>query len=287
MFNVYAVEPEALSNWRDIRWVLRDIRPSKGRFIAQLPKDWKKRVYSLAENDNEKKRIEELLASINARAFVRLGIDYDVSKSWRENAQDAYRRELVHGIIVDGQPQSVEICIRQMSGEEGSWHRDTHRLIQYDARSIGRIFHLILVNTQHMYIFDPYFDIADDRKRKVFDALVDSMKGEGNASRKRMVDILVGVNVSINSAVRNARKISDGTLTVRYWKVAQKEQNRVHNRYLLTERWGVAFGDSIRDWTDRAPDSVSILGEESYDKLWKQCSSPSEYFKVLEGPVVI
>ena len=108
MINVYALDPELLTNWSDFRFFISCFGYEKGRLIAIYPGKWKRQIYDSVQGTTiEKKQIEESLRRIDSRLVKQSGRSSDGTKKWLDNAIAENAVRPFHAIVSRQRSQKV------------------------------------------------------------------------------------------------------------------------------------------------------------------------------------
>lgn len=89
MYKIFAVEPAAISNYKDARYILEKFGFPQGALAAVLPKNWERLVIDCCNDSPVKKKtlVEDLKKYKKQNRFMRFGFAYDPSSSWIDNAR--------------------------------------------------------------------------------------------------------------------------------------------------------------------------------------------------------
>ena len=177
MFYEYALEPAVLGDWSSVRLFLDAFGPSKGRFLAQYPRKWKRMVYEhvgrVGAGDVARKRIEERLRLLDKRVFsARSESSFDPEQTWLENATREHSRDPFRAIIsreASGMPEVLEADAVDESNP--LWSVDHGRLVSRRPELFAAALRLLLKASSHVLLVDPYFRGRHTRKVEVVAAL--------------------------------------------------------------------------------------------------------------------
>lgn len=279
MHREYALEPAALASWEQVRFFLSHMGPWAGRFIARYPKKWKKMVYdSLRCPDVERSRIEERLRGLDERVFTdRAGARYDGALPWLENALREHARDPFHAIIAAG-ATSDAIDAAEISDVHPAWRHERDRLVARTSAAYGQSLGPLLARSRRVVVIDPYFRADQTAKREPLIefcmALAAGAVVEVHTSTLHVADHF---SRSVAQQHLPARLPAGLTLTLHVWQ-QRAGGERLHNRYVLTDRGGVRFGDSIETGGQGEHDLLSLLEEASRAALWSQYVDPAAAF---------
>lgn len=273
MFFEYALDPMLLSSWDRTRFFLDSFGPWKGRFLAEYPRDWRRRVYTaLSWPDVEKKRIEVRLEKLDPRVYsTRDGAKYDDQQPWVVNAASEHRRDPFRAVITSNpSPDKFILNGTELDERNDLWRVETGRMVSRDPDLFVAALKVLLRLSKNVMIIDPYFRSDVDDKRRPIVALIEQLP----SSVKVAIHFAEGkatYDFFMKMAERDLPKhLPTGREVSLYCWRERENGARLHNRYLLTEIGGVQFGDSIEKGEDGQEDRLSILDESSRSSLWSQ-----------------
>ncbi len=308
MFYEYALDPALLTNWKDFRYLVEKFGWDQGRLIARYPKKWKRLVYCLLTDcrEIERKRIEERLKQIDDKIIKRQEVNpFDNNKTWLENSLIEHHRKPFRAILSKHFSENKEFIL---NGEDIDETRELwkapNKTVLKDGRTLASKLALLLASSQRILIIDRNFKPKEERFRKVLQFILElcldreQITAELHTSIERFfhhgeVKTKSDENRVYNNLINEIESYLPKTiphgkkLKVIVWK--QREQGeKIHNRYILTDRWGVALGDSL-DESDNIfeTDDMHRLSEELYQERWKQYASDNPAFESVGQPIEI
>lgn len=308
MFYEYALDPALLTNWKDFRYLVEKFGWEQGRLIARYPRKWKRLVYDLLTNcrELERKRIEERLTQIGDKIIKRNeAIPFDNNKSWLENSLLEHHRKPFRAILSKNFYENHEFILNGEDIDETVelW-KAPNEPAPKNAHEITSKLALLLSSSKRILIIDRNFKPNEERFRKVLEFILklsldqDQIITELHTSIERFFyhgdektkseEERVYNNLRYELEKHLPLKIPHGKkLTVFLWK-KREQGERIHNRYILTDRWGVAFGDSL-DESDNIfeTDDIHRLSEDIYQERWQQYTSENPAFELVDQPIEI
>jgi len=298
MFHEYAVDPSLLCSFRDLRYYLEKFSWAQGRLLARYPKRWKKLVMDACQGcrDIELKRIEEELVTLDGRMVRRPDSSWDPSlsgaQSWLENARLEHQRLPFKGILATANPHGEDFVWigADLSEAQQPQFRSPGKLVPRTAEELASAVALLLQSSERVALIDPYFDPTKKRFRNTLRSFV----GTATTSRRSGATVRVELHTSIERwldrdrtedqitcAGRNLeleiRKWipgllpSDCSLGVYIW-YQRRGGEKIHNRYVLTNLWGVAFLvglDEADDPSSQETEDVQRLFEDQYQRRFE------------------
>lgn len=273
MIYEYALDPGVLRDWQVFRYLAEGFGISRGRMIVRYPKDWQRLAYQTVErlDDNAKKRFVTWLADRAKRAMTgtRGGANPYNEPTWFENAIAEHRRMPFHAIIAD-QPASANPPVLRFSEIDDAnplWAVKTQEFIARNAAVIAPLAARLLAHASTIRFIDPYFKGDPDQVAILIGCLGKCVSG--GTTDVRSIELHVDgrqVQPSTEAHVLTAlgRQWPAGLpkLTIVRWKV-----DYLHNRFILTDRGGIMFGDSLRRHSDR-PDQMTLLEDDVRAQWW-------------------
>lgn len=292
MLKEYALDPSLFSTWRDYQFYVGQFGAGHGRLISRFPKQWKQMVAQAAQTakDIEYLRIEEALfrrdeddrSQIDRVMLIR---DYDYNKGhdWIRNANDENQKRPFHAIVStqsDGNQTNVIIGdnIDPMNPPP-LWIVPTSVQIEREPSEMANCVLALLSQCDEALFIDPYFGPGKRKHTEPLKMFLQAIASRGTRRMPSRVEYHGG-----NQDQDTTKYQSDleqwvkphlpagATLSVVRWN---KEQ--MHNRYILTDRGGVMFGQGLDDGRDSnvKHDTVSLLDDNTCAELMIDYSSQS------------
>lgn len=252
----YAVDPKAIaSSWQNFRFVIGLFGFGKGRLIAQFPRRWCREVYESARNlrDGEKKKIELALRRAQGEhKIVRAGRKYDSSLGdWLANAAIQHELSPFGAIITHQTYPALENGISIDDLVEDNLIVRTKVTREID--NLVAAFHHLLQFGERIVFVDPYLRIDRENEDKDSRRLLTKCLGVINSLnpkstcelyyrdkyRGRMPNIsyIQEKLGGLPGFIPDGMKISIGC-----WRKRENPKIEFHDRYLLTEKGGLALG---------------------------------------------
>lgn len=268
MFHEYALDPACISSWERARYFLDAFGPDKGRFLAEYPRQWRKRVIQeLRCAPMEKHKIVERLRKLERRVFSgRKDAPYRGEQPWLENAEAEHRRHPFQAIIANHKPPSGSEHILDADDVDDThprWRTHSGTLVARDGAAMAAAVGLLIAASTEILIIDPYFRADQNDKTAMLVQLCRRLSDKANV-RIHYSDEPRGYQACSAAAARALPNVLPPGLqvTLHCWK-ERAGGRRLHNRYLLTEVAGVKFGDGVEIGNPGQVDHLSILDEPS------------------------
>lgn len=281
MLYEYALEPALLNNWKDFRYFVEKFGVTQGRLIARYPKRWKKLVYDalVGCGEIERKRIEDRLQLLDDRILKRQH-EWISQQDWLTNAEAEHSRRPFHAILAKANPSRRDFVLEGESLDETHplWNVPKSRIVPRVAREIAACVAPLLRVCKEILFIDPYFGPENLRHRRPLEAFLTAvLEGRNDES---LVRVTVHMEAKSEASFfkreceqRLPNIIPEG-MRVRLMRWRQRDGGeKLHNRFILTDRGGVRFGVGLDDGAEGETDEIELLGEEPYKFRWVQYTS--------------
>ena len=293
----YALEPELIANCDQFlyRYLTKYKKFSwnTGCIVVQYPNHWQKLVEKLF-NDN--KRSELLLTSLLRTKAVRHDSKWNDSFTWLENAANEKSPYPFHVILALDNPNpekwSNVVCAEDISlGDERVWDDPPSSVtVNRAAAKMAACIEPLLRYATQIHFIDPHFRPREQRfrnpLREFLNIICDGSREVTLEYHTMHNDQKPTWNCFLGDCKKYLpRLIPRGfTLTIRRWK-NRVGGERFHNRYILTNIGGIAFGNSIAE-APKGEDNISRLSDIDSRRWLNKYSGDSPAFD-LEGEVNI
>ncbi len=268
----YALEPKLvaegdpflyryLTQYKKFSW-------DTGRVVVQYPSTWRKLIEKLV---GDEKRLEVLLAWLPRTQVVRIASRWNDSFTWLENAEQENGLHPFHVILARDNPRNQSNVVRAediSSGTANSALDDPLPSVTVNrtAAKMATYIEPLLRYATQIHFIDPHFCPLQDRFKN---PLRKFLKIICYDSRKVTLEYHTSASYSdapdwdkFQKDCKNClpHLIPKGfKLAIRRWK-NRKGGERFHNRYILTNIGGVAFGNSIAE-SPKGEDNISRLSD--------------------------
>ena len=142
---------------------------------------------------------------------------------------------------------------------------------------------------------DPYFHPDQQRYRRPFEAFLERIVHPRPCEPPNRVEVHTATNHDWTEEYfrgkcesRLPRCIPAG-IPVLVRQLSQKPQGeKLHNRYILTDLGGIAFGTGLDEGGAGETDDVTLMDREQYDKRWSQYGgNPPVSFNQDRSPIEV
>jgi hypothetical protein len=261
----YGVEPHIMNSWKDFRYLIEKFGISEGRLISRYPRHWKKLVYEAVSHLSvlDRKRIEEGLTRIDEKMKRRRG-EWDNKGEWITNAIAEHSKRPFHAIIASANPASIPFVldVESLNGGQGLWKVTRSLVVRRVAEDIARCVRPFIDVSKHILLVDPYFSPEEIEYRKPLQLILEAISvGDGKVFEVHLNEQRSSSKTYFEAVCKKVLPtiIPQGVqLRIVRWK-EKAGGDKLHNRYILSERGGLRFGNGLREADDGQFDEVELL----------------------------
>jgi len=297
MLNVFALDPKIGRDLDQFRYCTEHCHPSKWRLIADLPPGgWSVETYEfLNQLDNlrpkRKLQLKRKLERVRKQLVDRPGTNWDyLEPSWITNTENEHRREPFSLIVSpdydEADDEGRKYPPSELDDEVSAWNTHSGDLINRSPGEFVKAILPMLRLAKEIHFVDRFFNIDDDSLyTRNYQQIIKKLAKYHNPfdSFPSLVihccpkaDKVPTSDYFKNGLKRHyAHLIPQGkSIKVFLWETEitpPKGEHPFHNRYVLSNHWGVMVGygtDSSRKKTD-ASDTLAILPENAYKEIWR------------------
>lgn len=272
MFKEFAVEPDAItSSYRDFAYVLEKFGIPEGRWISRFPKTWKALVYESAKaklgGTTELSRIEERLRRIADDILMPSGRSPSAAAAdWIDAAVIEHRARPFDGILASiHRDDPPVVAVAELDSEHPCLAPNRQWIVARTAPDMAACCAPLIRISRHIKLVDPHLDPTAPRFRRPLAALI------AEAPAGSLVDVFRGDNVLAAYAVQEygPRLAALKPQGVRL-RLFLRPQDPLHNRFVLTNRGGLAFLTGLDDANggQKTHDDVFVLATSTWQARW-------------------
>lgn len=303
----YAVEPAALNNWQDFRYVYDQIGVEHGRLISRFPSKWASMVMKSCEEnqhlrDVDRLRIVEKLKNQEKNKMARLNRSYDPDNdsqnTWMSNVAMQHRQRPFHAILANSTDLKIPelITMDNIDPSHPLWQVPRGKTVLRKAKDLAQCARLLLQISKEILIIDPHFDPVKPRFLKTFSHLVKFAFEEHKPKR-----IELHVEYDERQELRRATDwkedslknitplIPEGFLMMVFrWKSRENGENdndELHPRYVMTELGGIHYDYGIDEGNGTT--DVTLLSASLYEQRWRDYQKETSAFELFDEPIQI
>lgn len=292
MFYEYALEPQLLNNWRDFRYFFENMGVSKGRFISRYPKHWKRLVYeSLTDcGDMDRKRIEEALIRADEK-LLRRNNEWDGNKDWLTNAEAEHDRSPFHAIIARENPHAnASVLVGDALDEHDPlWILNNTCDVPRRAQDMADGVATLLQASREIIFIDPHFGPENPRYCRPLIGFLQAAQHNRTTKLER-VEYHLKAKSTADFFKKACSKLADNLpagIEIRFKRWRELPGNeKLHDRFILTERGGVQFSVGLDDGSEGEVTNIHILSEELRVSTWDKYLSNAPAFELVDECVI-
>lgn len=248
MHALFAIEPDAINNWQDLRYALEKFGYGKGLLIARFPKTWMRLVMEACKRngvrDVELKRIEEKLRQAKDDRLVRMGLPF-AGDDWLLNVQKNAVYESLTAVLVRNKHALERFhCLAEVAEALFDNRRDVQ--VKRSAQALAEAARYVLLSADRIVLVDPYFQ-AKPKCCKVLEAMVDLCREQehclvevsiftAQSTDQRRVDLIAA------DYERMLAGVLEQGVCLRIYLLPDADLDQdFHARYVFSQRAGLRF----------------------------------------------
>ena len=294
MLYEFAVDPEAVANWQNFRYVVDNCGLGTGRYISQFPGGWKRLVKEAcrrADQPIKQHRIIESLRTIDEK-LIRYPRSFDEAKSWFDAAQEAHATDSFQAIVTtaDKATGGVDaLDVEDLSRRIEKWNVIRGYKVDKTAEDLSAVAFNVLRYSSEIILVDQHYS----PKAKYGKPLTKFLEyaSEGNSLKRFEYHLNHNGTAEWFSEElekqRSYLNIPEGTgigfLRWKWGNVQLEGEKKHHPRYILTEKCGLYYDYGLDEGDPGVQTDVSLLDEEIYMKTWHQFKLASGEFELADA----
>jgi len=302
MIHEYAVDPVAVNNWQNFRYLIDQFGVEYGRLISRFPGKWTRMVYdACSDNYNrgqikeiERKKIEERLTSINHK-LVRLNRTYNSAKEWLENAEEQHSIKEFRAIVSISNPNGQPYILNasEIDATNPLWNVPREKVIHRKSEKLAACAKMLLMASKEILFVDPHFKPELKRFTDTFSCLMDyAFKNIMPQRLELHVEHRYGSNPYDEWKADCERNLSQIVPKGYLLKIIRWNEkyggDKPHPRYVLTEIGGIRYDYGLDEWEGEGQTTdVSLLSPNVYKQRWNNYQKDTTTFEYADKPVVI
>jgi len=255
----FAVNPDAIKEWKDLKFITMNFGFEHGAVISSFPKAWLKVLQQKAKSelkDVEYSVVTERLKVIKDEAIIKSGRAFKPEYDWIENSLLQQKNNPFYKIIHDSELADQAEVISFDSLDKHVFKGLREGVVKRDAASFAEVSRLLLENSSNIQFIDPYFSAAKGSTGKLDTGFFNSIKAmlstAGVFKRTNIRDIQVHTSYKRSQTevdIKEEKKILDEhykkiiplgkSIEFTWWD--DEGTSEIHPRYLVTEKGGIRF----------------------------------------------
>jgi hypothetical protein len=324
MIYEFALEPELVAQWCDRREYLffkEKFGVRSRRIVSAYPKKWKRFVWDAfrsgpsASNQNAQMRMTEVIQHLWQNSIKRPSTFPEIVV-WLERAEAEHAERPFRAILATHNPRQKSFVIpvnRLIESEHELWKIPDSVSTPRKPSEISEALSPLIRLCQHLLLIDPYFDPNKNRFRQTLKAILSKCDGNVCGIEHLNIELHTSIDrffkdwersehrdsVSENSVYENFVRDCENRipdlfpqwiqLKIVVWKQRYNGE-KLHNRYLLTDMYGVMFGtgsDAASDPDSIESDDIVLLEEGQYLNRYSQYAGTTPAFDLVGKPFQI
>lgn len=239
--------------------------------------------------DVEKLRIVERLRELDDRMLERQQSKWDDRSDWLTNAETEHSRSRFRAILARNNPNQRDFVLEGDTVEERHplWKTRTSPVVARTAQEMSACVAPLLRVSNEILFIDPHFGPENPRYRRPLEALLATTLKQHCGVPPEKVEIHTGEKSKADFFKEQCSQLLPNIIPhrmhVRLVRWRQKDRSeKLHNRYILTDKEGVSLGVGLDDGRPGETDEIKLLDEETYKFRWKQYTSEPAFDLVDE-----
>jgi hypothetical protein len=324
MIYEFALEPELVARWHDRNEYLffdEKFGLRTRRVVAAYPRNWKRLVWEAfgkspaAGDQNAQMRMMELIQHLSQNSVRRPGTFQEIP-FWLARAEAEHSERPFRAIIATINPRNQSFVITGRDLVENGhelWNIPDRFPTPRNASEIATAVLPLMQLCRHAVIIEPYFDPGKQRFRRPFAAILATCGKNVCGLETIQVELHTSIDRFFEDWERGEFRDLDEEAKV-YQHYASECQSRLpplipkgvefkvivwrqkidgeklHNRYLLTNLFGVIFGtgsDESENPDAEESDDIVLLEEGQYHMRYKQYTGTPSAFDRVGKPIPI
>ena len=164
MNEIFAIDPYAPDDLKDIKAMLEKFGLSNGRFIANYPDDWSRMLSEHAQNLQglDRSRFVRLL-DIHKDALIAVNLHFKRAKSWIENASEAKdtKKDISRVLAATQNPFGIE-TLHKFLWEDDLENNSRGAHIPMTTDAYKRAVRPLFQNSTEIHLVDPFFQLRGE-----------------------------------------------------------------------------------------------------------------------------
>jgi len=300
----YAIDPSSLTSKHRLQLIADNVGTHLGRLVAEYPGSWRTTVGRSLNGQSplERERLVTLFQRIRPYLIPAGRRDYnDQNGNWLSNAECV--QATIHpfrAIVSEGNPRNHPevLKIEDMDASTALWKTGHSLLVPRDAAMMADCAKLLLHIASDIVFVDPHFKPNSGQFLRPFEQFMRRCMNNrrGTPPRIRLMvreteyDACSGDTFEqyCKTALSPLIPISLQCELVRFReKVTPSE--KIHNRYVLTDRGGIDFGIGLDDDNGEGgqTDDVHLLEKEHFDTRWHQYALMEGFDEAVPPAIIV
>lgn len=290
MIKEFALDPAAVSDWGNFRWLTSQFGCEYGRLISRFPSGWKKIVYELCSQSDhisqlQLSRIEIILFNLEYefdKKLIKNNRSFDFGISWLENALESNISNPFSAIISLTETDNV-LTPESIDEYTELWKTSTGTTVKRSPNDLVNYFRPFFKFGKEILFVDSHFDPGVPRYYRAFICYFNNLFSIGKVYKN--IAIHTSDTISIDHFVgqfikRFSNSIpGEANIYVFRWKQLEDNEN-FHARYLLTDFGGLSIDYGFDEGSENETTDIKLLSKEIYNKRILNINKDSDIFQL-------
>ena len=180
-----------------------------------------------------------------------------------------------------------------MNPHSGRWGHGRH--VKRNAVEMAEVVAPMLECSSIVIFVDPHFGPEPLRYRRPFEAFLEQMVRHRPGEMPKRIEVQTAAEYTgteeffRGECKRRLRRCVPEGIQVLVRRLKQKQDGeKLHNRYILTDLGGVAFGTGLDEGNEGETDDITLMDRDQYQLRWSQYGgNPPAGFDQEETPVEV
>lgn len=297
MIYEYALDPELVATWgsaQNYRYFFSKFGFREGRFVSRYPKVWFKKVWDAYDSvdDEDRKRLQDLLIHLKFYMINRKNCCWDNQvENWLKNVLNEHTRYPFWSILSRKKTENLSYVTDENELNDPSckiWDTPHGAIVHRNASEMTKAIETMLSLSHWVKFVDPNISPGKMDYRLSLSSFLDILKNDRPVGPPKLVEIHIEERDTTPSSEWLKKKFKEIipyglNVTLYRWKERPMEQ-KLHNRYILTDLGGISFHYGL-DVRDGDIDDISRLDFEQYSFRCEQYDVKTAAFNQALPPL--
>ena len=300
MNETFVLEPKGFSTELELKMVLARFGSYSGRYLARYPHSIQEHIKRGMNGLGELqlKRMGSILRSADEAGVFQLlkNLSWKDSLPWYDNAIQTVRNKATNGLVAFNL-ETDETALIYHVNEVAEWGPAEERILGTKEEYV-RVSRTLLLTSPEIYFVDPYINplkssyyetmlayltlIAENRKC----SKICFFARESNVIGSEPTDVIIKAIREKLLELNRRAKITGKTIQFSLAR-DEREDFKMHGRYLLTQRGGLQLDQGFQQLPKGRRVDVSPISKNRLDELWSSYITSQPFQKAIANSIVI
>ncbi|MCI2809087.1 hypothetical protein [Eoetvoesiella caeni] len=299
MNETFVLEPKGFSTELELKMVLGRFGSYSGRYLARYPHAIREHIKKSMDGLSELqlKRMSSILRSADeANVFQLLkNLSWKDSATWYDNAIQTVRNKATNGLVTFNLETDETASIYHV-GDVAEWGPAEERILGTKEEYV-RVSRTLLLTSPEIYFIDPYINplkdsyyetmlayltlIAENRRCSKICFIARESNVIGNEPADVTREAIREKLLKLNRGAKIQGKTTQFCLAR-----DEREDFKMHGRYLLTRRGGLQLDQGFQKLPRRRVD-VAPISKNRLDELWSSYITGQPFQRTIGEPISV